>query len=138
NCIPFGPAAGAISGLNIEEIKRKILDVAASDAAFVKWGSVTMFRNLGNDGKTYHHNEVTGVTSNSIGLSNPGLNVALQVQKEMQPQVEAKGKELIPSFSIVAGEDPLKILPVMAAKFANIGVKRMEINYSCGNKLSES
>jgi hypothetical protein len=36
--IPFGPAAGAITGRNKEEMKDAILDVARSQAEGVKWG----------------------------------------------------------------------------------------------------
>jgi dihydroorotate dehydrogenase len=133
--IPFCPAPGAINGLSEEEISDKIIDVAKSPAAAVKWGSTTMNGGSGNDGRTYHHNEKTGISVNSIGLPNIGHTAAVSLQKRMQPQVEAYGKSLIPSFSPGKGEDPLKVLPAMAYGFAQAGAEIIEVNYSCPNKF---
>ncbi len=133
--LPFGPAAGAINGLNEDEIREKILDVAKSPAAMDKWGSTTMNGGPGNDGVTYYHNALTGVTSNAMGLPNIGHKRAVKLQKELQPQVEAEGKDLVPSFSTGKGEDPFEVLPAMAYGFVEAGATKIEVNYSCPNKF---
>jgi dihydroorotate dehydrogenase len=135
--LPFGPAAGAISGLNEDEIINHILDVARSPASFVKWGSITFNRNSGNTGRTYNHNSLTGVTSNAMGLPNIGDAAAKKIQKRLQPIVEAEGKELIPSFSPGSGENAYEVLPQIALGLAEIGVREMEVNYSCNHKPSK-
>jgi dihydroorotate dehydrogenase len=136
--MPFAPAAGAINGLSEEEIISKIIDVAKSPANAVKWGSITLNRNQGNSGRTYSHNSISGTTVNALGLPNIGYFAARKLQKQMQPQVEAEGKPLIPSFSPGKGEDPSDVLPQIAYGLAEAGVKLMEVNYSCQNKEAES
>lgn len=135
--LPFTPAAGAITGLIEEEIIAKILDVAKSPAAAVKYGSFTFNGGLGNEGKVYHHNQITGITVNGIGLGNIGHRRGVELQKQLQPQVEAEGKSLIPSFSPGKGENPLEVLPAMAYAFVEAGATKIEPNYSCPNKRVE-
>lgn len=133
--LPFMPGAGAINGRSVEEITENILDVARSPAAAVKFGSLTYNGGLGNTGRTYHHNSITGITDNSMGLPNIDFKEALKLQKLLQPQVEAKGKPLIPSLSPGTGETAAEVLPEMAYAYAEAGVPVIEINYSCPNKL---
>jgi len=132
--LPFSPAAGAINGLSEEEITAKIIDVAKSPAAAVKWGSTTMEGGPGNTGTTYYHNAITGITVNAMGLPNIGHIRAVRLQSRLQPQVEAEGKPLIPSFSPGKGENPLEVLPAMAYGFVEAGATEIEVNYSCPNK----
>jgi dihydroorotate dehydrogenase len=133
--VPFGPAAGAINGLSEEEIKTKILDVLRSPARAATWGSITWERSLGNDGRTFNHNALTGQTVNSMGLPNIGIVRGLIIQTEMQKYAEEFNKPLIISFSPGKGEDPQEVLPAMAYKAAESGVQIIEVNYSCPNKF---
>jgi len=136
--VPFGPAAGAINGCIEEEMEAKIIDVARSyGRRKIKWGSTSWAGGLGNSGRTYHHNEITGITVNAMGLPNIGHPRAKKFQKKMQPVVEEYGMSLVPSFSPGVGEDPFTVLPDMAYGFVEAGATEIEVNLSCPNKLEE-
>jgi dihydroorotate dehydrogenase len=137
--VPFGPAAGTISGRNKEEMEGSILDIARSQAEGIKWGSLTDGGGPGNSETfypVYYHNPFTGQTVNSIGLENIGSEDGTAFQIKMQPKVEEHGKPLVPSISPGKGEDPTVVLPRMAYRLAEAGAKIIEVNYSCPNKLT--
>jgi dihydroorotate dehydrogenase len=136
--VPFGPAAGAISGNSQEEMEMHVLDVARSPAEGVKFGSLTWNGGLGNTvdfDPIYYHNPNTGQTVNSIGLANIGVENGVRFQQRMQPQVENYGKPLVPSISPGKGEKPMVVLPEMASRLVKVGAKIIEVNLSCPNKV---
>lgn len=134
---PFGPAAGAINGNNKEVIIEHLLDVIRSPAGFAKFGSLTWSGGLGNPGRVYYHDAQRGITGNAMGLPNVGSEEGFEIFHQINPIAEAAGKPLIPSFSPGKGEDPLKVLPTMAGKYAAGGAKIIEVNYSCRNKMTD-
>jgi dihydroorotate dehydrogenase len=138
--IPFGPAAGAISGNNLEEMAKNTEDVAKSLAEGVKYGSLTFSGGVGNTldhYPVYYHNTITGQTVNSIGLANIGIDAGLEFQKKYQPLVESYGKPLIPSISPGKGEQAFVVLPEMTGRLVKAGAKIIEVNLSCPNKITE-
>jgi hypothetical protein len=52
-------------------------------------------------------------------------------------EAEDREKVLIPGFSAAVGDDPLQVLPEMAERTVFTGAQRIEVNYSCPNKISE-
>jgi hypothetical protein len=99
--IPFGPAAGAISGNNLEEMAKNTEDVAKSLAEGVKYGSLTFSGGVGNTldhYPVYYHNTITGQTVNSIGLANIGIDAGLEFQKNINLWLKAMANHSSQAF----------------------------------------
>jgi dihydroorotate dehydrogenase len=139
--VPFGPAAGVLTGANEEVLLNQTKDVLRSPASVAWWGSFTWNGGQGNEpeyGEVYYHNRLTGLTYNSMGLPNIGSQRAMVLYPSMKEQGDAHGTLLIPSVSPGKGEDPLEVLPRMAEGFAEAGAPVIEVNYSCPNKFKKS
>lgn len=132
--VPFGPAAGAINGLNEELLIRQAKEVIASPAGALWVGPFTINRCEGNAeyGRTYYHNAATGETVNSMGLPNVGIDVAEAIVVDLNAAAHHLGKPLIASISAARGEDPSKVLPMMAYRLLGTGVA-VEVDYGCPN-----
>ncbi len=138
--VPFAPAMGAINGPNVDSIIDRNRQVLASPLSFSRWGSTTYAGGEGNEplyGRVYYHNSLTGQTVNSLGLPSVGIETMVSVYPELQKEAEDRGKDVIPGISPGKGEDPFEVLPEMAERLVEVGVKRLEVNYSCPNKIDE-
>lgn len=139
--MPFGPAAGVLTGVNETVLQAQTIDCIQSPVGFAKWGSFTYEGGLGNEqdyGLTYYHNPLTGQTINSGGLPNIGSKRAVKLYPGLQKIADYYGKPLIPSISPGKGEDPAIVIPEMADMFADAGAPAIELNYSCSNKITAS
>jgi dihydroorotate dehydrogenase len=134
--IPFGPGPGAINGLNPADIRSKFMDICRSPAGLFYYGSLTPQERFGNKGETYYHDPITGKTVNSMGLPNLGIDNAKDIMIFGQQVADDNGKEFIVSVSAAPGEDPSQVLPMLASKVLDAGVRRVEVNYSCPNKVA--
>ncbi len=131
---PFGPAAGAINGVNIEEILQKSREILRSPAGSLEIGSICMLRSTGNEsyGRTYYHDARTGRTVNSEGLPNVGVETAEDtVVPYLSRLARDQGKPLVVSVSSTKDEDPTKVLPELAERVLLAGATAVETNYSC-------
>ena len=138
--IPFGPAAGVLTGANEEVLLRQTKDVLKSPVSVAWWGSFTWNGGVGNEAKygvVYYHNEKTGLTYNSMGLPNISSTRAAELDPEMKRIGDDHATLLIPSISPGKGEMPLDVLPKMAQQFAEKGAPVIEVNYSCPNKVDQ-
>ncbi len=138
--IPFAPAAGAINGPNLESIKAQLREIYVSPLQVARWASATYNGGLGNEplyGRVYYHNELTGQTVNSLGLPSVSIEAMEQALPDLLQEAEDRGKILIPGVSAAAGDDPLEVLPEMAERLVEAGAERIELNYSCPNKITE-
>ncbi|HEY4964598.1 MAG TPA: hypothetical protein VIH90_07970 [Candidatus Saccharimonadales bacterium] len=138
--VPFGPADGAINGPNMESIVHHIRQTLESPLEITRWGSVTFNGGEGNGptyGQVYYHNKLTGQTVNSLGLPSVGIAVMESYFPGLLMEAEERGKTLIPGISPAKGEDPLSVLPEMAERLVEAGAKRIDVNYSCPNKVVE-
>ncbi len=138
--IPFAPASGAINGPNVDSIVDRTQQVLRSPLSLSRWASVTYNGGEGNEpkfGRVYYHNKVTGQTVNSLGLPSVSIEVLEQVYPDLHAEAEDRGKTIIPGVSAAVGDDPLEVLPEMAERMVESGAKRIEVNYSCPNKVTE-
>lgn len=138
--LPFGPAAGVINGPNVDAIISATELVLKSPVEFSRWASATYNGGEGNEpkyGQVYYHNELTGQTVNSLGLPSVSIDVMEQVYPELQKRADDRGKVVIPGVSAALGDNPLKVLPEMAERLVAAGAERIEVNYSCPNKITD-
>ncbi len=135
--VPYGPGPGTINGLNREEIAGHFRDIARSPAGIFYYGSLTAERREGNQGQTYYHDPTTGKTVNAMGLPNLGIVEATPVMKVGQQMADDEGKEFIVSVSPAHGDDPEEVLPYLVSKVLEAGVRKVEVNYSCPNKVAD-
>lgn len=139
--VPFGPAAGAINGVNEDVLLQKARQVLRSPVGAEWIGSFTWNGGPGNEpeyGVAYYHNKLTGQTVNSMGLPNIGYHRAVELYPELKKEADDYGKPVIPSISPGKGEDPAVVLPDMVAGFVEAGAPIVEVNYSCPNKIDKS
>lgn len=138
--VPFGPASGAINGPNVDSIIEHTRQVLASPLEVTRWASATMNGGEGNAplyGRVYYHNSITGQTVNSLGLPSVSIDVMEKVFPDLQKEADDRGKAIIPGVSAAKGENPLEVLPEMAERLVAAGAIRLEVNYSCPNKVEE-
>lgn len=135
---PYGPAAGAINGPNLDTLIQHSRQIIRSPAGALMIGSICLNPSNGNDhyGRTYYHDPVTGETVNSMGLPNIGMETAENSAiPYLAKLADANGMPLIVSVSAAAGEDPNRILPELAERALLAGATAIETNYSCPNKF---
>ncbi len=138
--IPFAPAAGAINGPNIDSIIDRTRQIFRSPLTVSRWASATYNGGEGNEpkyGRVYYHNDLTGQTVNSLGLPSVSIAEMELAFPALQREANDRGKVLIPGVSAAMGDDPLKVLPEMAERLVEAGADRIEVNYSCPNKITE-
>ena len=138
--IPFAPAAGAINGPNVDSIIEHTRQVLRSPLTFSRWASATYKGGEGNEpkyGRAYYHNPLTEQTVNSLGLPSVSIDTMEQIYPDLEKEAEDRGKVIIPGVSAAAGDDPMHVLPEMAERLVAAGAKRIEVNYSCPNKIVE-
>lgn len=138
--IPFVPGAGAINGPNVDSIVDRTQQVLRSPLTFSRWASATYNGGEGNEpvyGRVYYHNRLTGQVVNSLGLPSVSIEVMEEVFPDLQKEAEDRGKVLIPGVSAAVGDDPVQVLPEMAERLVEAGASRIEVNYSCPNKITD-
>jgi len=137
---PFGPAPGAISGLNEEVFVSQIRDSLRSPVGAVWAGTFTQNRNEGNGryGRIFYHKYSTGETVNSMGFGNIGSKAALKLWPGMSRMAKNQGKVLIPSVGNLPNEDPATVLPQLVYDFFDAGAQAVEVDVSCNNHITKA
>lgn len=144
---PWGPAGGVVRSIGEIETMARVGGIG-----WIEVGSYTLEKRLGNqydetgnlriDPRTeqtpivYHHDAVSGTTTNSLGMPNEGMD---QVEKDIPDMVKLArkfGKELIVNVAPVS-EYPLDETEELVRRAYEAGAPAVLVNLGCPNVLSE-
>lgn len=133
---PFMNAAGSVNGAGEENFNRDFMDVVRAPGGVVMIGSVTIPFKEGNEpkygGPVYRHISETGLTYNSMGLPNLGIERFSQILPELVGIAHDHDKKLALSLAPLT-QDPGKEWVKMAAVSLETGVDIIEFNAGCPN-----
>jgi dihydroorotate dehydrogenase len=116
--------------------------MAQTGVGAVLGGSYTINPRVGNspNGEVdYYHDEHTGITYNSKGLPNPGMDYVSDNAREMMAICHEYGKPFILNFAPVTSRPRIE-LRMMAGMLVRHGVDSIdaiELNASCPNVITE-
>lgn len=136
---PFGNAGGVVKSIEDVEV------MARTGVGWIEAGSYTLEKRLGNawnpdtgvdDRIVYHHNPITGETTNSIGMKNSGLDVVETEIPEMVRIAESFGKPLMVNIAPV-GSDPVAESLELVTRAYEAGASGVILNAGCPNVVTE-
>lgn len=139
---PLINAAGSINGTSSENILREVDILAATGIGAITVGSFTVPRQEGNvvtyGEPVYYHDSENGLTYNSMGLPNIGLDEAVKLAHEITRHADAGGKRTIFSVSPTIPNEEIGGPSQQAAELAyrffdEAVVEFVELNVSCPN-----
>jgi dihydroorotate dehydrogenase len=143
---PLVNAAGSINGTSIENILHEVDELAATGIGAITVGSFTVPRQEGNvityGEPVYYHDTEKGLTYNSMGLPNIGLDEAILMAHEIARRGDAGGKPVIFSVSPTLPSEEIGRPSEQAALltyrfFDEAVVEFVELNVSCPNVVAE-
>lgn len=139
---PLINAAGSINGTSVENILREVDELAATGIGAITVGSFTIPRQEGNvvtyGEPVYYHDPEKGLTYNSMGLPNIGLDEAIKMAHEIAQHADAGGKRTIFSVSPtlpneVIGGPSEQAAHLVYRFFDEVVPEFVELNVSCPN-----
>jgi dihydroorotate dehydrogenase len=141
---PWGNAGGVVR--SVEEVEA----MAKTGVGWLEPGSYTLEERLGNQYDTdgnlkidaitnepvavYYHDPATAETTNSIGMKNQGMDQLVLEAPEMIWIAATHNKEIVFNIAPVT-DDPATEVYEMAARLADVGVRRILVNLGCPNVL---
>lgn len=138
---PFINGAGSVNGAGEGELIKGFEDLVRAPGAAVMIGSITLEPRRGNSVEhgdpVYMHIPGTGLTYNSMGLPNIGIDGLLGNVVDMRLLAESNGKELAVSLAPMT-KDPYEEWSLMAYELLEKGVKIIEFNAGCPNIFDEN
>lgn len=142
---PWGNAGGVVKTL--EQFQK----MALTGVGWIESGSYTMEERFGNkklepinlnvepitgEPIVYYHDPVTGETTNSIGMENPGRDKLVGMVPEMLKIAKRYGKEAVFNVAPVS-ENPVTEVYELVHSLVSVGARRIIINLGCPNVISE-
>lgn len=138
---PFMNAPGSVNGAGEENFRRDFDDIVRAPGAVAMVGSVTIPYKEGNEAKyggpVYRHIKKTGLTFNSMGLPNLGIEKFGAILPDLVSKAHDHGKKFAISLAPLTknpGEEWVK----MAEIGLNAGVDITEFNADCPNIYDEA
>jgi dihydroorotate dehydrogenase len=131
-----------INGGGLVKTVEDVRQMARTSVGAVMPGSYTLDQRIGNSPNgevTYYHDEHSGVTYNSRGLPNPGMEYVAENFSEMASICHDYGKPLILNFAPVTSRPRIEVR-AMAGMLVRGGVEyvdAIELNASCPNVVTE-
>lgn len=129
---PWGNAGGVVKTPEEAEL------MAHTGVGWVEAGSYTIDRREVNDfptEMTYYHNSETGVTLNSLGMPNPGMDVLEEQLPKMIETVHALGKKLVVNVAPVSLK-PIEESRELVERSYAAGADAVLLNAGCPNVIA--
>ncbi len=137
---PFMNAAGSVNGAGEENFWNDFNDVVRAPGAAIMIGSVTVAPKEGNEpaygGPVYRHVTETGLTYNSMGLPNLGIDRVMAILPDLVGQAHDNDKRLAVSLAPLTAS-PGPEWAEMAVKALWAGADIIEFNAGCPNIYDE-
>lgn len=128
NTLPWGNAAGVLRN------HKDAVAYASTGQTITTYGSIIEEKGWsGNAGNNYIYDSETGISINSMGLGDPGIDHHLETLANTKDAVNKHGSKLNVSFSSRTSFDPRAYLMASSRIFASEGADIFEGNFSCGN-----
>lgn len=142
---PLINGEGSINGPIKDEILRNVALLARTGIGAITVGSITLPRQIGNEarfgGPTYHHDALTGLTYNSMGMPNIGLAEALLLLPEILAIAHEQGKPVFLSLSPTIANadigDAFAQTKVLISEGLDTQVDGLILNSCCPNLIDE-
>ena len=140
---PFINAAGTINGINPDRILSEAAIFAETAIGAIKFGSITIPSQEGNEVKygqpVYYHDPLTGLTYNSMGLPNIGLEAFIDLVPRIFERTHYKKTIIVsgsPTNSPEYGSSVDQAVK-LAYGLLNTSAHLVELNVSCPNVVTE-
>jgi dihydroorotate dehydrogenase len=136
---PWGNAGGVLK--SVEDVEA----MARTGVGWLEPGSYTLERRVGNakdhgpeeaDKVVYHYNQLTGDSTNSLGMPNEGMDVVEQEIPEMARIAHASKKKLVVNVAPVS-TDPIEESRELVARAFEAGADMVLLNPACPNIYKE-
>lgn len=130
---PWGNAGGVVK--TIEDVEK----IALTGVGWIEAGSYTLEPRMGNSPngeRVYYHDTETGLTYNSLGMPNKGLDSVEKEIPEMVRLAEAHHKKLVVNVAPVS-EHPAEEAQELVARAYAAGAPAVLLNAGCPNVVTE-
>jgi dihydroorotate dehydrogenase len=140
---PLINAAGSINGTNPEKIIREVETLSDTAIGAITVGSFTVPRQEGNavnyGEPVYYHDQKAGLTYNSMGLPNIGLDAAVQLAPRIFEAADDKYVifSVSPTKSEEHGTSVEQSVRLVYELFDKAKADLVELNVSCPNVVTE-